>query len=312
MNPNTVSLVLGSGGARGYAHIGVIRALTERGYDIRGVSGCSMGAMVGGVYCAGKLDAFEQWARSLTYLEVIKLVDLSFLSSGAIRGDKVFSLLKDMLEDAEIEDLPKPFTAVATDLTNQKEVWFRHGPLEEAIRASCAIPSLIKPVVSRGRLLVDGGVLNPLPIAPSVSVHANHVIAVDLSAEVAMPRSARTQNEARARFEVEEKRSWVDSLKAKALDWMSDKDAEAGSYAVNDGLGKLDVMYQMFETMQASLTQYKIAGYRPDLLIRVPKDSLQIYEFYRAEQQIQLGYDIAHEALEAYENGVANAYGLSG
>jgi len=312
MKENTVSLVLGSGGARGYAHIGVIKALTERGYDIRGVSGCSMGALVGGLYCAGRLDVFEDWARSLSYLDVIKLVDLSFLSSGAIRGDKVFNKIKEILEDAQIEDLPKPFTAVATDLTHQKEVWFRHGPVEEAIRASCAIPSLIKPVINKGRILVDGGVLNPLPIAPSVSVHAKHVIAVDLSADVVMPDGARTQNEARARYEREEKRSWLDALKNKALGWMTDKEAEDSRLAVNEGLGKLDIMYQMFETMQASLTQYKIAGYRPDLLIRIPKHSCQIYEFYRAEQQIKLGYDIAHEALEAYENGQANAYGLSG
>lgn len=311
MNSNTVSLVLGSGGARGYAHIGVIRALTERGYDIKGVSGCSMGAMVGGFYCAGKLHQFEEWARSLSYLDVIKLVDLSFLSSGAIRGDKVFAILQNMLAGATIEGLDKPFTAVATDLTNQKEVWFQDGPLEEAIRASCAIPSLLKPVMSKGRILVDGGVLNPLPIAASVSVHAQHIIAVDLSAEVPMPTDARGQNEARARYESEEKRSWMDQLKARAVEWLGDKQADESDMAVSDGLGKLDVMYQMFETMQASLTQYKVAGYRPDLLIRIPKCSVEIYEFYRAEQQIELGYQIGHEVLEVYEQGGASAYGLS-
>jgi NTE family protein len=307
----SISLVLGSGGARGYAHIGVIKALEDHGYEIKGIAGCSMGALIGGFYAAGKLHKFEAWARSLTYLDCIKLVDLSFLSDGAIRGDKVFKIIADMLEGINIEDLSMPYTAVATDLTNQKEVWFNSGSLEQAIRASCSVPSLILPVVMDNRLLVDGGVLNPLPIAASVSIHADAIIAVDLSAEVPMPGGKKVVTELELASKKEEKSQWFSNYTQRALSLFDKKDepAKPAEAALDANLGKLGVMYQMFETMQAALTQYKIAGYRPDLLIKIPSQSASIYEFYKADEQIELGYKIAGRALEAFERGEANTYG---
>lgn len=306
----TVSLVLGSGGARGYAHIGVIRALHESGYQIKGIAGCSMGALVGGFYAAGKLDEFEEWARSLTYLEVIKLVDISFLSDGVIRGDKVFKKVADMLDDICIEDLNMPYTAVATDLSNKKEVWFNSGPIERAIRASCAIPSLISPVVLDNRALVDGGVLNPLPIAASVSVHADAIFAVDLGAEVPMPGGPVADSVQEAEEREEQKHNWFTHLRNKAISLLdSDKNVEQTEEAMDANLGVAGTMNQMFETMQSSLTQYKIAGYKPDLLIRIPNNSLEMYEFYKADTQIELGYKIAQRAIEGYERGEANTYG---
>ena len=305
----SVSLVLGSGGARGYAHIGVIRALLENGYDIKGIAGCSMGSLVGGFYAAGKLDALEEWARSLTYLEVLKLVDISLLSDGAIRGDKVFKKIAEMLDDIQIEDLNIPYTAVATDLSNQKEVWFSSGPIEHAIRASCAIPSLILPVVSDNRILVDGGVLNPLPIAASVSVHADAIFAVDLSAEVPMPGGPVALTVEEAEVQDEQRHNWFTHLKDRAFSLFDKEDEGQTEEAIDANLGKLGVMYQMFETMQESLTQYKIAGYKPDLLIRIPRNSARIYEFYKADEQIELGYKIAQRAIEGYERGEANTYG---
>lgn len=304
----TISLVLGSGGARGYAHVGVIRALEERGYEIKGIAGCSMGALIGGFYAAGKLDIFEKWVSSLSYLDVLKLVDLSLLSSGAIRGDKVFALLSEMLGGVKIEELNIPYTAVATDLTNQKEVWFNSGALEHAIRASCSIPSVVRPVVMGNRLLVDGGVLNPLPIAASIAVHADHIIAVDLSAEVPMPEGNLKETQAMKMSHEQEKEGWFAQVRNKAMSFL-DREPVQAQAALDANLSKLGVMYQMFDTMQASLTQYKIAGYRPDLLIRIPKDSVSIFEFYRAEAQIQLGYDIAVQAIKAFEKGEANTYG---
>jgi NTE family protein len=304
----TISLVLGSGGARGYAHIGVIKALEESGYEIKGIAGCSMGALIGGFYAAGKLDEFEAWARSLTYLDCIKLIDLSFLSDGAIRGDKLFKILADILDGVEIQDLAMPFTAVATDLTNQKEVWFNSGPLEKAVRASCAIPSLILPVIMDGRVLVDGGVLNPLPIAASVSIHAEAIFAVDLGAEVPMPGGEVVESDLDLASKKAEKSKWFSHFTEKAFN-LFDKKEEKGETVLEANLGKLGIMYEMFETMQASLTQYKIAGYRPDLLIKIPKNSAKVYEFYNADQQINLGYKITQRALEAYERGEANTYG---
>ena len=176
-----VALVLGSGGARGYAHIGVIEEIERRGYEIACVAGCSMGAVVGGIYAAGKLDEYRKWIESLDYLDVLRLVDVSF-RLGAIRGEKVFGQIRKIVGEINIEQLRIPYTAVATDLTNQQEIWFQEGCLHQAMRASAAIPSLFTPVVQGNRMLVDGGILNPLPIIPVVSSHCDLIIAVNLNA----------------------------------------------------------------------------------------------------------------------------------
>ena len=176
-----VALVLGSGGARGYAHIGVIEEIERRGYDIACIAGCSMGAVVGGIYAGGKLDEYRRWIESLDYLDVLRLVDVSF-RLGAIRGEKVFGQIRKIVGEVNIEDLRIPYTAVATDLTNQQEIWFQEGCLHQAMRASAAIPSLFTPVMQGNRMLVDGGILNPLPIVPVVSSHCDLIIAVNLNA----------------------------------------------------------------------------------------------------------------------------------
>jgi len=176
-----VALVLGSGGARGYAHIGVIEEIERRGYDIACIAGCSMGAVVGGIYAAGKLDEYRRWIESLDYLDVLRLVDVSF-RLGAIRGEKVFGQIRKIVGEVNIEDLRIPYTDVATDLTNQQEIWFQEGCLHQAMRASAAIPSLFTPVMQGNRMLVDGGILNPLPIVPVVSSHCDLIIAVNLNA----------------------------------------------------------------------------------------------------------------------------------
>jgi NTE family protein len=175
-----IALVLGSGGARGYAHIGVIEELERRGYEIGCIAGCSMGAVVGGIYAAGKLPEYKAWIESLDYLDVLRLVDVSF-RLGAIRGEKVFGQIRDIVGDINIQDLRIPYTAVATDLTNQQEIWFQEGSLHSAMRASAAIPSLFTPVVQGNRTLVDGGLLNPLPIVPVVSSHCDLIVAVNLN-----------------------------------------------------------------------------------------------------------------------------------
>ena len=313
----TVALVLGSGGARGMAHIGIIEELEARGYNIISVSGCSMGSVIGGFYCAKKLDIFYQWAKSLSYMDLLRLVDFSFISNGAIRGDKVFSVLFEMLGDIQIEDLDIPFTAVATDLSNAKEVWFQRGSLEQAMRASVAIPGLLQPVKSNNSLFVDGGVLNPLPIAASVSAHADFIIAVDLNADVPIPKPVlieRTEEEQLVLAEGEDKSDWLNSIVNKTSGWFNN-DGELGGEVKEkvqsnvSNLGKFEILYQMFDVMQASLSQYKIAGYPPDLLIRIPKTSGEMYDFHRTEELVNIGRQIAKEALDAFEQGHSSLYG---
>jgi NTE family protein len=362
----TVALVLGSGGARGMAHIGVIQEIEARGYEVISVSGCSIGAVVGAFYSANKLDAFHEWALSLNYLNVLRLVDFSFISNGAIRGDKLFAVLSEMLGDIKIEDLAIPYTAVATDLISSKEVWFQRGSLEQAMRASAAIPGLIQPVEYENRLYVDGGVLNPLPIAASVSAHADYIIAVDLSADVPVPvitnakqkkedadkeeqaeklKTAKAEKFEKAKQKKQDKQKnqderseksllasklqfitpdlskkhvWLNNVVDKASGWFGSDDlSDEGTSSVDRAkeeingskMGKLGILYQMFEVMQTSLSQYKIAGYPPDLLVKIPKNCVEMYEFYRAEELVTLGRHIAKEALDAFEQGHSSLYG---
>ena len=211
----TVSLVLGSGGARGLAHIGVIHWLDENNFKIKSVVGCSIGAVIGGIYAAGKLDVYEKWVRTLTKADIVTLLDLSWEKSGLVRGEKLVNTLIGLVGEKLIEELPIAFTAVATDLRGQKEVWIRSGSLFDAMRASFAIPLFFTPFKYKGVDLVDGGILNPVPIAPTACDGTDMTIAVNLNgsaessiepdkvitaSETALSRSARRSTASLAAF----------------------------------------------------------------------------------------------------------------
>ena len=180
----TVSLVLGSGGARGLAHIGVIHELKKRNYEIRSISGCSMGALIGGVYAAGKLDDFEHWVSAITRLDIVSLLDLSWGKDGLVKGDRIINRLVDIVGDITIEALPISYTAIAADVANEKEVWINSGRLFDAIRASISLPLFFTPVEYKQGYLIDGGVLNPVPIAPTFNDDTDITIAVNLGGAV--------------------------------------------------------------------------------------------------------------------------------
>ncbi len=327
----SVALVLGSGGARGYAHIGVIEEIERRGYSIECIAGCSMGAVVGGIYAAGGLPVYREWVSGLAYLDVLKLLDFGFGSLGAIRGERIFGRIREMLGEVNIEDLPIPFTAVATDLTNQQEVWFQQGCLHSAMRASAAIPSLFSPVRQGSRVLVDGGLLNPLPIIPVVSAHCDLIMAVNLNANnnngYSLPVIERPAP-MREQFE-----QWKASLSLRSLfNWHEAGDEEEGdkqrqiTYAqearaseqaassrqtdeqqpvepepVLGPASMLELVNMSFETMQASLTKYKIAGYPPDVIFDVPKRLCRFFEYQRAPELIELGRMVASDTLDRFE-----------
>lgn len=334
-----VALVLGSGGARGYAHIGVIEEIERRGYEIACIAGCSMGAVIGGVYAAGKLGEYRHWIEQLDYLDVLRLLDVSF-RLGAIRGEKVFGQIRRIVGEINIEDLPIPYTAVATDLTNQQEIWFQEGCLHQAMRASAAIPSLFTPVQQGHRVLVDGGLLNPLPIVPVVSSHCDLIVAVNLNAtnhkQYSLPvverppafkgrfdklvgqigsRLPLRRRPAEALLAMEHDAitlpaSWDGEAPALTLQGPPNAPEDDGAPAsasdsvIIDNVGPaslLDLINQSFEVMQTSLAQYKIAGYPPDVLINVPKRVCRFFEFYRAPELIALGRLIARDTFEVYE-----------
>ena len=325
-----IALVLGSGGARGYAHIGVIEELEARGYEIGCVAGCSMGAVIGGIYAAGKLPQYRDWISSLDYLDVLRLLDVSF-RLGAIRGEKVFGKMREIVGDIDIEDLPIPYTAVATDLTNQQEIWFQEGCLHQAMRASAAIPSLFTPVIQGNRMLVDGGLLNPLPIVPVVSSHCDLIVAVNLNSlnqkQYSLPvierpaafkgkidqlmgsLSARlpflrrdTDEEEGERLLTETDNPWIEPKPPKDHEDSAPKSASSSQVLGNVGPASLlELVNQSFEAMQTSLAQYKIAGYPPDILINVPKRVCRFFEFHKAPELIMLGRQIANDTLDKYE-----------
>lgn len=178
-----LGLALGGGVARGFAHIGVIRTLERAGIVPDVVAGTSIGAIAGACYVGGVLDEFEDWARSLNRLKVVGYLDFKIGRSGLLAGERLITVLRRHLGDRQVEDLPRPFAAVATDLTSGREVWIRQGPLTEAVRASYALPGVFPAVQHDGRLLVDGGLLNPVPVAPCVAMGAHMVIAVNLTAD---------------------------------------------------------------------------------------------------------------------------------
>ncbi len=186
------ALVLGSGGARGYAHIGVINELKDRGHDIVAISGASIGALVGGLEAAGALDKFTSWATGLNQLAVFRMLDFTLAKAGLVKADRIIEEINGFSGGARIEDLSIPFTAVASDITAEREVWFQRGSLASAIRASIAIPGFITPVMMQGHILVDGGVCNPVPMEPTLAVPSDATIAVSLSggSAVVEPRQA--------------------------------------------------------------------------------------------------------------------------
>lgn len=261
-----VALVLGSGGARGLAHIGVIEALQTAGFEISYISGCSMGALVGGIYAAGKLDIYSEWAAGLERRDVLGLLDLSFGLQGLFKGERIIGKLKEMIGDCNIEQLEIGYTAVATDLYEQREVWINRGPLFDAIRASMAIPTIFTPWVYEDRVLVDGGLLNPLPIAPALNHQTDLIIAVDAS----------------GRGE-----KWVTKTRSQPA-------------AVP---GILDVVAMTIETMQGAIGRLKTAAYSPDIVIDIPREVCSFYEFYRARELIDYGRARAAGVLALHEAG---------
>ena len=287
-NKQTVSLVLGSGGARGLAHIGVIHWLEENGYKIESISGCSMGALIGGVYAAGKLDDFESWVRAITKVDIVTLLDLSWKKSGLVKGDKIINTLTELVGDVVIEDLPIVFTAVAADILNEKEVWMNSGKLFDAIRASISLPLFFTPFRYKDVDLIDGGVLNPVPIAPTFSDATDLTVAVNLGGKVdnnekkSMDEKSTTENKSPFTERITE---FVESFTDSTVSHIS---KDWGAY---------DIANQAFDAMQSTIARQKLAAYPADHFIEIARNACGTLEFDRASEMIELGYRRTQENL---------------
>lgn len=296
MTGKNLSLVLGSGGARGLAHIGVIQVLEEQGYCIRSIAGSSMGALIGGIYAMGELDTYRDWVCALDRGDVIRLLDFSFGATGLIKGERIMEQLRELIGDRAIEDLPITYTAVATDLDARREIWIDEGPLFDAIRASIAIPTLVTPARLNGRYLVDGGLLNPVPIAPTLRDGNDLTFAVNLNGHRDPRLDEKTDTSPITPGEVNKYRAavqeFVDKVTAKLTD--SDDDDEPSE------LGLFEVLNRSFDMMQGAVSRLKLAAHHPDLLIEVPRNTCLTYEFYRAREIIDEGRRQAERALRDF------------
>jgi NTE family protein len=290
----TISLVLGSGGARGLAHIGIIHWLEEHDYQIRSVSGCSMGALVGGIYATGKLDEYEQWVRAITKLDILTYLDFSFSKDGFVKGDRLMKTLNDLIGDCLIENLPISFTAVATDIVHSKEIWINTGSLFDAIRASISIPFLFTPFLYHGVPLIDGGVLNPVPIAPTFQDLTDLTIAVNLIGppenipEKDIPVAVSTSGLAVFQQKINQFLTTLQPLK---------------SPKTTHDLGMYEIAQQSFDAMQETIARQKLAAYPPDIVIEIARNACGTLEFNLADHMIALGYAKAQTYLSTLNAG---------
>ncbi len=293
-NKFSVSLVLGSGGARGMAHIGVIHWLEEHGFNIESISGSSIGALVGGTHAANKLDIFENWVRALDTVDIINLLDVSWHKGGFVKGDKIIATLTELIGDQQIENLPVKYTAVATDIKNEKEVWINNGPLFDAIRASISLPLFFSPVKRHGVELIDGGILNPVPIGPTLSDSTDLTIAVNLGGKPeAKHVLTNTDNNLKQNRAESEDLSPLSNQITEFFNRLIDKndddiEPDSNMYEVVDGA---------FDTMQSAIASQKLAAYPPDHLITISRNNCGILDFRSASRLIDHGYEKAQSTL---------------
>lgn len=283
----TISLVLGSGGARGLVHVGVIRWLIEHGYQIKSISGCSIGALIGGVYAAGKLDEFEEWITSIEQSDMTMLLDFSWQSSGMFKGDKIIDSLRQLIGEIAIEELPIPYTAVAANVAEEKEIWLKSGSLFDAIRASISLPLFFTPHVINGEELIDGGVLNPVPIAPTFGDNTDVTIAVNLGGEPELLKQEVTP------VSLPTKESNLHDKVAHFIDNLGNNVKSKMSF----NFAAYDIANQAFDAMQSTIARQKLAAYPADITLEVPRNACGTLEFERSKEMIDRGYHLAQATL---------------
>jgi len=293
-----VTLVLSSGGARGLAHIGVIDEIVERGYTITSIAGSSMGAFVGGLYATGNIDKFREWVVNLDKLKVFNLVDFTLSSQGFVRGERVFEKMRKlkMIPEINIEDLPIKYIAVAADIINNKEVIFDKGNLYKAIRASISIPNVFTPIEYDGGILVDGGVLNPMPINRVSRSKNDLLIAVDLNSLVSYQKpSLPKKNETEVIHNAK-----VTKLIKKWDELFSSHNHEKIEKPTDPKLklGYFDILTRSIQLMQSKLTEQTIETYPPDVLVSISKHSCSVFEFYKGEEMIAYGCEACKIAMD--------------
>ncbi len=287
-----VALVLSGGGARGIAHIGVIEELEKQGYEITSIAGTSMGSLVGGVYALGKMEEFKNWICTLDKRRIFSLVDFAISKQGLIKGDRVLKKMKDFIPDTNIEALKIPYVAVAADLLQREEVAFTEGSIYEAIRASISIPTVLTPVKTEDRLLVDGGVMNNIPISQVKRTTGDLLVVVNVNAyvperspHISMEESEKTQSTYQNKI-----KEFYNHLK------------KISPLGHDEKLGYFTLITKTLDLMTDHMAQLTLSQFSPDILINVSRDSCTMYDFYKAEGMVEIGRQAAHSSIEVYKS----------
>lgn len=286
MKIKDVALVLSSGGARGLAHIGAIEELESHGYHISSIAGCSMGALIGGVYAAGKLKEFREWMKTIDRKKMIELTDFSFSINHLAKGTRIIEAIMEFVPDIAIEDLPVPYCAVATDLKAGREVVFNKGSLFEAIRASISMPSFYKPVQRDGMVLIDGGILNPIPLNRVKRQKKDILVGIDVSGH-----DYKAQWDEMHRLT--EKHKHDTSLKSKILDMLIPDNIEFNYYTMLSRTSSLMIR-------QNSILMAKLM--KPDILVDIQMNRYGTFDFDKSEKLVAIGKQKTLHAIEKYES----------
>lgn len=288
MEKKKVALVLSSGGARGLVHIGVIEELTERGYEISSIAGCSMGALVGGIYATGHLEAFREWMKTIDRRKMLELSDLSLSINHIVKGERIIDAIKEIVPDEKIEDLPIPFCAVSTDWQNGREVVFREGSLFDAIRASISLPSFFDPVRRDGMILIDGGIINPIPLNRVHRCEGDILMGVDVSGH-----DYQGQTEMQQAINAKRKRdkSWKQTILNKIIP----ENIEFNTVTLLSRASSLMIR-------QNSLLMERLM--KPDILLDIQLNRYTTFDFDKSEKLVAIGRQRAKQLLKSFEDAL--------
>ncbi len=310
--PMNIGLALGSGSARGWAHIGVIRALAEAGIEIKCVAGTSIGSLVGAAFALNKIDVLEAFARQLDWKQIVSFLDVTFPKSGLIDGKKITNYFRSHVREIRIEELPLSYCAVATDLTSGREIVLRAGDLIEAVRASISVPGIFTPVKKNGGFLIDGGLVNPVPVSGARDMGADYVIAVDLNNDIVGKRSSNGMGpvahspEYAVDHSHRKKRKSAQHLNKRLNDFSSPALSQARLWLHRDATPNIfEVLTTSINIMEAQITAARLVTDPPDLLIQPRLGHIRFLEFHRAKEAIDEGYREARMQLAEKWNGAA-------
>lgn len=282
-----IALVLSGGGARGLAHIGAIETLESHGYEITSIAGCSMGALIGGMYAAGKLPEVKDWVLALDRRKVLSLVDFSLSLTHLVKGDRVMEALKEIVPDVNIEDLPIPYTAIATDWNSGKEVIFDHGSLYDAIRASISIPLFLNPVRREDMLLVDGGLVNSLPLNRVVRHSGDLLFGINVSTHDYQGELLMQQ--------FVERKLLSKSMPAAVMNRIM-------KHFEGININYVTLLMRTIAIMLEQNTRQQILISRPDLVVQVPMKRYGVFDFDKAAAILQIGKHKTSRALRRFEH----------